>query len=156
MKSGTGDDPFADDTTEDDDEEAVEAELDAEIDTETEAADSTPETGTSESETGEESGQETASTADATTSESDTEPVESSDIPWVLRRSGVKEDRPNMTQFFLRDATDQAERDFRRDVEKILEKDVYLLDLREAAYQVAMEHPDEVAAVLEDWGYDYL
>ncbi|SDN30646.1 hypothetical protein SAMN04487949_0005 [Halogranum gelatinilyticum] len=99
-----------------------------------------------------------------TTSPPDAEAVESSDadapddshIPWVLRRSSVKDDRPNITQFFLRDETDRAERTLRSDVEQILDKDVYTLDLREAAYLVAMEHPEEVAETLRDWGYDYL
>jgi hypothetical protein len=156
MKSGTGDDPFADDVSNDtDDEEPIETEssTQTEADSETEQHDSVDSSEKRESAT------ETSETPESQTTtgadESD-EQIDSKDIPWVLRRSGVKDDRPNMTQFFLRDATDEAERGFQQDVENILNKDVYLLDLREAAYQVAMEHPDEVANVLEDWGYDYL
>jgi hypothetical protein len=159
MKSGTGDDPFAEEPEGEPDEaepdleldedsstESTEEETNTEPDSETkteaqpsETPENTPETGPSDTDPGTSSGQ-----------------IDSQDIPWVLRRDGVKDDRPNMTQFFLRDATDQAERGFQQDVENILNKDVYLLDLREAAYQVAMDHPEEVAAVLEDWGYDYL
>ncbi|WP_254538890.1 hypothetical protein [Halomarina litorea] len=78
------------------------------------------------------------------------------DIPWVLRRGSVKDDRPNVTQFFLRDETDAAERRFKNEVEDLLDTDVYTLDLREAAYLVAMRHSDEVAQQLRSWGYDYL
>lgn len=35
---------------------------------------------------------------------------DASEIPWVLRRGAVKDDRPNVTQFFLRDETDRGER----------------------------------------------
>ena len=78
------------------------------------------------------------------------------EIPWVLRRGSVKDDRPNVTQFFLRDETDTAERRFKNEVEEIIDADVYTLDLREAAYLVAMRHPEEVAEELRAWGYDYL
>ena len=78
------------------------------------------------------------------------------EIPWVLRRGSVKDDRPNVTQFFLRDETDAAERRFKNEVEEIIDADVYTLDLREAAYLVAMRHPEEVAEELRAWGYDYL
>ena len=138
MKSGTGDDPFADPFEEDDDSAESEQVEDAE---DVGDADTEP-----------------ASEPDETNSSSEANPAKPDDshIPWVLRRSSVKDDRPNVTQFFLRDETDRAERRLRSDVEEILDKDVYTLDLREAAYLVAMEHPDEVASMLRDWGYDYL
>lgn len=159
MKSGTGDDPFAEDPEEEPDEpqEAIEHD---EGET-TESTESAGETGaetdmqteTQSAEPPEDTPEARATDTDSGTSSGQ---IDSQDIPWVLRRDGVKDDRPNMTQFFLRDSTDQAERGFQQDVENILDKDVYLLDLREAAYQVAMDHPEEVAAVLEKWGYDYL
>lgn len=155
MKSGTGDDPFAEELEEESDEpkpESDEPDPDLDID-QNEASEQATETETqSEGDTDESA---TANSRD-TDPEASTGQIDTQDIPWVLRRGGVKDDRPNMTQFFLRDSTDQAERGFQQDVENILNKDVYLLDLREAAYQVAMNHPEEVAEVLEEWGYDYL
>lgn len=149
MKSGTGDDPFADDHDDsDEDSNEPEPELDLEG---TESSEQTP-----EPEPDEETADDTATDSGETDTAGSSGQIDSQDIPWVLRRDGVKDDRPNMTQFFLRDSTDQAERGFQQDVENILNKDVYLLDLREAAYQVAMDHPEEVAAILEEWGYDYL
>jgi hypothetical protein len=150
MKSGTGDDPFADEIEEEPDEEE-QTDDDLDLDT-AESGDQENETDPTPSEKTE--GAQTST--ENTETEGSSDKIDSQDIPWVLRRDGVKDDRPNMTQFFLRDTTDQAERGFQQDVENILNKDVYLLDLREAAYQVAMEHPDEVADVLEEWGYDYL
>jgi hypothetical protein len=157
MKSGTGDDPFADPFEE---EAADESESDTQRAT-SEAATEATESAESASETN----SETEATAEPTPESEQASPDSSdttddgpddSHIPWVLRRSSVKDDRPNITQFFLRDETDRAERRLRSDVEEILDKDVYTLDLREAAYLVAMEHPDEVAETLRDWGYEYL
>lgn len=152
MKSGTGDDPFADEPEEESDEPQPEQEP------ELNPEQSEPAESSSETETPVTDGVEDTSTSSTTETDSGTSSgqIDSQDIPWVLRRDGVKDERPNMTQFFLQDTTDQAERGFQQDVENILNKDVYLLDLREAAYQVAMDHPEEVAAVLEEWGYDYL
>lgn len=154
MKSGTGDDPFADEEELDDD-------------TQEEPAASSDDPQPSSTAATEESAEQSTAPANNRSPEENTESipdtnstanssVNTADIPWVLRRDGVKDERPNMTQFFLQDSTDQAEREFQRDVENILDKDVYLLDLREAAYQVAMEHPEEVASILQEWGYDYL
>ena len=146
MKSGTGDDPFADDAT--DAEESVDAETAAEEPDSDSDADS--------------ASAEPQSTVDAPANASDDaddtsgDEPDAPDIPWVLRRSSVKADRPNVTQFFLRDETDRAERRFQSDVEELLDADVYTLDLREAAYLVAMRHPDEVADELRDWGYEYM
>lgn len=152
MKSGTGDDPFAEEEPDDQEDDTRESDPDESAEEAAAPAGSSPRA--AESSTGGAARPGARPGADANGSSG--QPVESADIPWVLRRSSVKDDRPNMTQFFLQESTDRAEREFQREVEDILEKDVYLLDLREAAYQVAMEHPDEVAAVLREWGYDYL
>jgi hypothetical protein len=156
MKPGTGDDPFAEEETDDRPDETTpksEPEKSAEG---TPAAVEAPPEADEASESDAETAASGSASAGADAGAGSADPVDSADIPWVLRRGSVKDDRPNMTQFFLQDATDRAEREFQRDVETILEKDVYLLDLREAAYRVAMAHPEEVADVLRDWGYDYL
>lgn len=151
MKSGTGDDPFADDAADE-----SEATTDADV-----APDDGGDGNAPPDESADAGTPDEASDADGESSADDASAAETSDddapdIPWVLRRSSVKADRPNVTQFFLRDETDRAERRFQSDVEDILDADVYTLDLREAAYIVAMRHPDEVAAELRDWGYEYL
>ena len=128
MKSGTGDDPFADDFDGDSGEAS---------------------TGQADSETAETS-ERNSSNGGRSEDRSDEH------IPWVLRRSRVKEDRDDIRQFFLREHAADGERRLRNDVEDRLGTDVKKLDLREAAYLVAQRHPDEVAAELREWGYDYL
>ena len=182
MKSGTGDDPFADETadeagdgsngtgaapdeTPDADaaksatDESADADSDAgaAADDEADADASTDPSPAADAESGPNEPTADAAEADGASGGADEEGSDDApDIPWVLRRSSVKADRPNVTQFFLRDETDRAERRFQSDVEDLLDADVYTLDLREAAYLVAMRHPDEVAAELRDWGYEYL
>ena len=118
-------------------EDTESAESDSETSSETEAT----------SETASESEQASPASSDAT----DADGPDDSHIPWVLRRSSVKDDRPNITQFFLRDETDRAERRLRSDVEEILDKDVYTLDLREAAYLVARRTGAKLAEQSKDY-----
>lgn len=155
MKSGTGDDPFADESQDSDTSESTQ---DRPPEREPPEADEADEAEAADPQSAESATRDDDAEMDtaAGASTEASEQIDSQDIPWVLRRDGVKDDRPNMTQFFLRESTDRAERQFQQDVENILDKDVYLLDLREAAYQVAMEHPEEVATILQEWGYDYL
>lgn len=143
MKSGAGDDPFGDESDGDSDEDRRDDEPHSVTDdgaTENSAAERAENGGTGR-------GRPT----------DDPSPMpDASEIPWVLRRSAVKDDRPNVTQFFLRDETDRGERRLKNEVEELLDGDVYTLDLREAAYRVAMRHPEEIAEELRSWGYDYL
>jgi len=131
MKKGTGDDPFAE-------EEPEEPEAEAEQPTD------------EESDT-------------AALSMGDTEPVSTSTdtttLPYYQRRSSVKEDRDDVLQFFVREDTAQGEDDLERAVADELDirpKELYKLDLREAALLVAMEHPREVADKLREWGYEHV
>lgn len=126
MKTGAGDDPFA----EPDEDDAVEQ----------------------EPENPEEAEPDTATAA----TETDDSPAKE-DIPWVLRRSAVKEDRDNVHQFFLRDEYADREEELRSEVADILgmrTKDVKKLDLREAMFAVV--DAEEIAAELDEWGYEYL
>lgn len=75
-------------------------------------------------------------------------------LPWAVQRDSVKSDR-EMVQFFLQADTQSEEREFERDVEDEAGYDVLVTDLREAAYLVAMEHPDEVADILDEWGCEF-
>jgi hypothetical protein len=155
MKSGSGDDPFADPFEEDEAEPETESASTGDTADPAESHESDTESAT-EPPVDTNGASQTHSTSSTGDTETDSSGPDDSHIPWVLRRSSVKDDRPNITQFFLQDKTDRAERRLRSDVEEILDKDVYTLDLREAAYLVAMQHPEEVAETLQDWGYDYL
>jgi DNA-binding SARP family transcriptional activator len=81
--------------------------------------------------------------------------IDRSDVPWVLRRDAVKDDRPHVHQLFVRDDTDGRARRAESRLEERLDMDVYRLDAREAIYLVGMDHLDEVAELLEEWGYNF-
>lgn len=152
MKSGAGDDPFADEPTGNGTGDPADAEPDDPPDVAADDASDDQASAASAPDVADPAPEDTrAESGDATGDR-----IARQDIPWVLRRGSVKDDRPNVTQFFLRDETDRAERRFQSAVEDRLDRDVYTLDLREAAYLVAMRHPDEVADQLRDWGYEYL
>lgn len=128
MKKGTGDDPFAEEESEDNDDEQP-------------------------SEEAEDVAEPTFST-DRTSTEQET-----TTLPYYQRRSSVKEDRDDVLQFFVREDTAEGEDELERAVADELDirpKELYKLDLREAALLVAMEHPDEVADKLRDWGYEHV
>jgi hypothetical protein len=83
--------------------------------------------------------------------------AEADGIPWVLRRSRVKEDRENVHQFFLREEYSTREDEIIEAVAGELDmrqKDLQKLDVREA--MVAAADPEDIAAVLQEWGYEYL
>lgn len=83
--------------------------------------------------------------------------AESHDIPWVLRRSRVKEDRDNVHQFFLRDEYSKTEDDIIAAVAEELdvrEKQLKKLDVREA--MVATADAEAIAETLSEWGYEYV
>lgn len=83
--------------------------------------------------------------------------AEADGIPWVLRRSRVKEDRGNVHQFFLREKYSAREDEIIEEVADELDmrqKDLQKLDVREA--MVAAADPEDIAAVLREWGYEYL
>jgi hypothetical protein len=83
--------------------------------------------------------------------------AEADGIPWVLRRSRVKEDRENVHQFFLREEYSTREDEILEAVAGELDmrrKDLQKLDVREA--MVAAADPEDIAAVLREWGYEYL
>lgn len=127
MKSGAGDDPFADV-----DEEKTE-------ETTTGATDDTPEVDPDLA-----VGAETGSNANTT----------STSLPWKYARDSAKDGR-EMVQFFLQDETKRLESRAQTDLEEMLDENVLAFDVREAAYQVALEqHLGDVADKLREWGYD--
>lgn len=166
MKSGASD-PFADDASEerDDveestDEESAGEELAVEESAGGEPTDeevgSAEEAGSVENAEKVEGVEEVAEelAEDAVDDELDGGEIDRDDIPWVLRRDAVKDDRPHVHQLFVREDTDGKARRAESRLEERLGEDVYRLDAREAIYLVGMRHLDEVAALLEEWGYD--
>jgi hypothetical protein len=181
MKKGSGDDPFADldDEAEGDGDSATEpqgsdVETDGSPDSGDERGSSTKERYTDSGASGSsddagstddepaETGDlafETDDTVEATggRSEDATSKAEADGIPWVLRRSRVKEDRENVHQFFLREEYSTREDEILEAVAGELDmrqKDLQKLDVREA--MVASAEPEAIAEVLREWGYEYL
>ncbi|MBX0324284.1 hypothetical protein EGH21_14735 [Halomicroarcula sp. F13] len=137
MKSGTGDDPFADDPAEDDEEPAdehVESSSGTEI-----SADSRPAS---------DIGQSTATTPDTDRGRSvDTV----SELPYKYRRDSVKEARTQQPMF-LQETTEDLIEDTVDEMETEFDEDVYKTDVVEALL-VAGAEGSTPAAVLRRWGY---
>ncbi|MBV0903051.1 hypothetical protein [Haloarcula salina] len=131
MKSGSGDDPFA----------------------EGDGADETDETGASDSPDG------TSTESPGTLLETEVDDAESTEtsqpeIPYKFRRGSVKEGR-KQRPIFVRPEVESRETEFIRALEDEVDEDVYKTDALEAALVVAMDHPDLVAEKLREWGYDW-
>ena len=99
-----------------------------------------------------------ADTDDAQPPNSGTETTESQwsgrqmQIPYKFRRDGVQDGRDRVP-LFLQEDSKRAERDALREFEERFDGNVALTDLREALVKVGLQHPDEVAGHLEEWGY---
>lgn len=76
-----------------------------------------------------------------------------SSIPYKLRREKVNEGREQVP-YFLREEVIDAEDELQDTLEAMLDEHVYKSDYREAAMVVAQRHPELVAEVLREWGYD--
>ncbi|WP_332898766.1 hypothetical protein [Haladaptatus sp. CMSO5] len=143
MKSGAGDDPFADifeDDTQDDGQPAD--------------ADSVEGGSTEESDVLDVSKNGSPDATDESAGKTD-ESSDEAEIPWIFRRDKVKADREKVHQLFVRPETDRTYRRFESDLEEAMDTDLSRLDVREAAYLVGMQHPEMVISLLESWGYNY-
>ncbi|MCL9815273.1 hypothetical protein [Natranaeroarchaeum aerophilus] len=136
MKSGAGSDPFSDSSS---DEEPPE-----ESEPQSEKSEETAET-TSPSKADDDSSPNKKSQAPDSGQNGDT-------LPYIFARHSVKDSR-KMIQYFLREDTQETEKDARHAVEDELGTDVPLTDIREALVRVGANHPDEIADELRDWGY---
>lgn len=79
----------------------------------------------------------------------------SSGLPWIYERNGITDGREKTVQLHLQQETIDSERELVTALEQKLGESVNKADAREAAYLVAMNHADEVAKQLRDWGYDH-
>jgi len=155
MKSGAGDDPFADEGSD----ETTDGDAATEEGSEIELDERSPEGADRKRDRNDgatRQDREATGAADERKDGAD-ESGDAAEIPWVLRRSRVKEDRDNVHQFFLREEYSAAEDDIMAAVADeldIREKDLKKLDVREA--MVATADAEAIAATLSEWGYEYV
>lgn len=74
-------------------------------------------------------------------------------LPWIHRRTSITDGRENTVQLHLQTSTSETERTQKSEIEAILGDSVKKADLREAALLVGLEHTNEVADQLREWGY---
>lgn len=164
MKSGAGDDPFAD--VGDDD---TDADADAETTGRSEPADDSDDQvdpdHTHDADRGTERTQDGLTTESETTSnqttgrESGQPQVSVDDLPYIARRNvrgeSVKTGRDKNVLFELRPEIAEREEEFVVELERRLGTDVPKTDAREAALATIWERPEEVVPILEEWGLGY-
>jgi len=80
------------------------------------------------------------------------ETASSTKLPWLYARNGITDGRAKTVQLHLQQSTIDREQDALRDVP--IDETVNKADLREAAYLVGLANLDDVAAQLQEWGYD--
>lgn len=129
MKTGSGDDPFADD-----DSTTAESETQTNESPDNSAVSAEPDPSISPPEETHDSGQAEMQ------------------IPYKFRRSGVKDGR-NRVPIYLQDPTKEREREVKQSLESEFDEDVTMTDLREAVLKVGLENPSDVQDQLEEWGY---
>jgi hypothetical protein len=135
MKSGAGDEPI--------DTEALTADEEQESNTQPgddgDTADTPPETRPDEQ-------------PESTDSSDIMEQITADDMPYLITRSRVKDNRA-MVSYFLRPETREQVEEAHEAVEQELGNDVQTLDLREALVLVGLDNIEEVADTLRDFGY---
>lgn len=141
MKSGASD-PFADDEPTGTGEEQAEP-----ADTDESTEDERTET---------EDSQSAESPTSTATSDQDTgvTGLSREELPFILRREKVKDERPEVHQLFVQAETHEQAVEAERELEDMLDVDLSRTDAREAIYLAGMANLDEAAAVLRRWGYD--
>lgn len=81
----------------------------------------------------------------------------SSKYPYFVRRSSVTDERDNRLEIHIRDEVAEREGEYRSALAGELDTDgVSKTDAREFALKLAYEHPEMVAALMEDEGYSEL
>lgn len=164
MKSGAGDDPFADVT----DDEGETDDGDGSDRTDPRGSTERP-AGPSESESATTTDPSTDRTRDNKISEgaSTSDPSGTSgqpqmtveDLPYIARRNvrgeSVKTGRDKNVLFELRPEIAEREEEFVAELERRLGTDVPKTDAREAALAAIWDRPEDVVPILEEWGLGY-
>ena len=169
MKSGATD-PFADDQQDDQDEATTEADGSDSNTGQSDSAVSLEGRQEEDSSTGQSDSSvelENRQQEDSNTGQSDsavirdgdqqedsrTSQFNRSDLPRIVTRDTVKEDRDAVHQLFVYEDTAEKEKEARRALEDRI-GDIYKLDAREAIYRAGMENLDDAEAILRKWGAD--
>ena len=84
---------------------------------------------------------------------SNTGQFDRSNLPRILARDKVKDDRDDVHQLFVYADTAEKEKEARRELEDRI-GDVYKLDAREAIYLAGMQNLDNAEEILREWGAD--
>ncbi|MFP8953633.1 hypothetical protein ACLI4Z_11760 [Natrialbaceae archaeon A-arb3/5] len=138
FKSGaSADDPFSD---------GIDDESDA-----TATAASTPDVEETDSDSAGHTDHESSTDAKQTSDAA----IDHNGLPWIYERNSITDGRRKTVQLHLQQTSLDRERDARLDVEDSLGESVKKADLREAALLVGLDHIDEVATQLREWGYDF-
>lgn len=74
-------------------------------------------------------------------------------LPWIHRRNSITDGREKTVQLHLQADTIDAERTGMSKVENVVGESVRKADLREAALLVGLQHSEDVAELLREWGY---
>jgi hypothetical protein len=166
MKSGASD-PFADDDGTADtaaaDTTAESADTESETDADAEptaaeapATESSPPAADADDSPADASQPSTTDTAADQPAESTDDAVTSRDeLPFVLRRDKVKDERPEVHQLFVQRSTHDRAVEAERTLENRLGVDLSRTDAREAIYLAGMAQLDDAEAILREWGYDF-
>ncbi|MCU4975729.1 hypothetical protein OB955_23895 [Halobacteria archaeon AArc-m2/3/4] len=163
FKSGASSSPYSsdDDDSDGEDDTATDAGADtdtgADADADTETGISTPDQTPTSTRTPDTAQRRTEDDdrAEADEAESTETASTSSGLPWIYRRSSITDGRAKTVQLHLQASTRERQTDALSDAESELGESVKKADLREAALLVGMDHIDEVADVLREWGYDF-
>jgi hypothetical protein len=75
-------------------------------------------------------------------------------LPYILRRDKVKDERPEVHQLFVQKETHSAAISAERELEDRISDDLSRTDAREAIYRAGMQHLDDAEKILRRWGYD--
>lgn len=167
LKSGSGDDLWAEDGDEDEaDEEEFEAETvprDRPMDndeSDASGADEADDAADDRSGSGRDGGSTTKDAdeehaADGSTGE--TSGSTTTDQPYIVRRAiqdkSVQFERDERLTFFVHDDVAEGERDLQQEVETALGRDVPKFDIREAVYRAALANREDVLGELVEMGY---
>lgn len=76
------------------------------------------------------------------------------ELPLILRREKVKDERPEVHQLFVQQGTHEQAIEAERELESMLGVDLSRTDAREAIYLAGMANLDAAADTLRRWGYD--
>lgn len=145
FKSGASSSPYNSDDDDSDDEG------DTDTDTNVATADSETRRATIDQTTPSANEREPRPAEDDASSE---EESTSGGLPWIYKRSSITDGRSKTVQLHLQESTRERQTEALSDAESELGESVKKADLREAALLVGMDHIDEVADVLREWGYD--